>query len=69
MQWEREHGHEPRLDRTGREPGEPRLTVQVRNRDGMTGVVGLQTRPLPEFGLQLLELNRELEHVTITGGK
>src|SRR5207253_1462137 len=48
------------LDRTRREVREPVLFAEVRNRDGPTCVVRLETRSLPELGLQLLEAKRRL---------
>ena len=46
VQREREHPRETLLDRTRREVREPVLFVEVRNRDGATCVVRLETRSL-----------------------
>ena len=51
-----EDSREACLQGSRRKPGEAHVPTQIRDRDGMTGFVRLQARPLTELRLQPLEL-------------
>ena len=55
---EREHRPQPRLDRTGCEPREAVVVVEVRHRDGTARFVRDQARSFHELRLELLEPQR-----------